>query len=184
MKMVPVVLSAAVASMILTVGNARAETIVFDPGTYYLADSYFGDPVDILVVTVSGGVATFDLTGNDNWTFTVPSPSTPTGDYSGNPYYEAPAFTANWNTATYPYLTFWYASSFGGLTAGSLAGDGNEGETYVFDLFQSDTGPGQVFSVTPLPASWVMMLSGLAALGFVAAHRRRKNDRSAVVVAA
>jgi hypothetical protein len=183
--MVPVVLSAAVASMILTVGNARAETIVFDPGTYYLADSYLGDPVDTLVVTVSGGVATFDLTGNDNWTFTVPSPSTPTGDYSGNPYYEAPAFTANWDTTTYPYLTFWYASSFGGLTAGSAAGDGNAEEIYVFDLFQSSDGPGQVFSVvTPLPESWVMMLSGLAGLGFVAAYRRRKNDRSAVVVTA
>jgi len=36
---------------------------------------------------------------------------------------------------------------------------------------------------TPLPASWTMMLAGLAGFGFVAAYRRRKNAPAAIAAA-
>jgi hypothetical protein len=155
-----------------------AQALTFDPGTYFLAQSFLGAPVDTLKVSVSGGVASFDLTGADNETFSIPSPSKPTGHVMKNkdPYYlAAPPVTASWNSTLFPYITFYKAIDEGGLSVGSKPGDktGN----LLLNLFQSTEGPGQVFNrnlpATPLPSTWLMLLAGLVGLGFVA-HRGSK----------
>jgi hypothetical protein len=155
---------------------ARAETVNFIPGTYYLADGYLDVPVDTLVVTVGGGTASFTLSGADTATFTVPDGVTPTGEDLagyGAPYYYIPTsgVTASWDTSAYPYLTFWSNFEDGGLTAGSVPGD--LGFNYI-DLFESDVGSGQVFTVSgiPEPATWATMLVGLGAVGALSRRRR------------
>ena len=72
-------------------GPAAAEAVTFIPGSYSLAQSDLGHPVDTLDLTVSGGIATFVLTGIDNATFAVPDMSTPAG--------VAPPTPTTWSTA-------------------------------------------------------------------------------------
>ena len=170
------VFSATIAGMSLIGGTAQADTVTFIPGTYYLAESNLGTSVDTLVVSISGGVADFTLTGTDNATFTVPNLATPLGlQFGDSPYFAAPPVTASWDLSTYPYLTFWATPNDGGFTAGSVPGD--TGSNFI-NIYQSTDGTGQVFSLlntTPLPSSWTMMLAGLAGFGFFAVYRRRKN---------
>jgi hypothetical protein len=75
--------AAAIAGLVVADGlafaPAHAETVTFIPGTYYLAEDYLGTPVDTLVVSISGGVAYFSLSGEDTATFAVQNNSTPTG---------------------------------------------------------------------------------------------------------
>lgn len=172
-RLIATVLGATIAGINLTGGAAQAETVTFDPGTYYLAYSNLGPVVDTLTVTVIGGVATFDLTGADSALFTVSSPSTPAGDYVGNPYYIVTPSTANWDTISFPDLTFWYTTSDGGLTVGSQPGD--QGTNFI-DLYQSTPGTGQVFNnATPLPSTWTMLIAGFVGLGFLAYRGTKKN---------
>jgi hypothetical protein len=167
-------LSAAVlgaASVGLLAHSALAETVIFDPGTYNLAESYLGSPVDTLSISIVGGIADFVLTGQDTATFSVTNDSTPAGGGS-NPYFTT--FTGSWDTTAYPYLTFWSTGSLGGVTAGSVAGDSGAN---FFNLFQSTSGTGQVFTLSgvPEPATWAMLLVGFAALGFAGLRSRRKD---------
>jgi hypothetical protein len=167
---------------------AQAITVNFDPGTYFLSDTHLGAPIDTLVVTVSGGVASFVLTGADNYTFSVPSPSTPTGTVDGthnDPYYlvNQTTVTASWDASIYPYLTFYHTGFFGGLSVGNQPGD-PAGSTLLFNVLQSNNGTGQVFNnATPLPATWTMMLAGLAGVAFLAVYRRRKNGYASFAAA-
>ncbi len=162
-----------------TAAPTGAVEIRFAPGVYDLEDYVEGAPVgpptDILTVVVSGGVASFTLSGADDATFSVPDPSTPTGtdiDDDGlfNPYYEIPgsAISASWDTSVYPWLTFWSAGIGGGVTAGSIPGDFGAN---VFDTSGSTIGPSQVFTV-PEPGIWMLMLTGLAGIGVVGRRRR------------
>jgi hypothetical protein len=163
-----------------------AQAVTFYPGTYHLADTFLGAPVDTLAVSVSGGVASFVLSGADSETFSVPSPSTPTGRVLHNdPYYlVAPPVTASWNTTLYPYLTFYRTSDHGGLSITNEPGD-PKGSSILLNLFQSTEGTGQAFSATatPLPASWTLMLAGLAGFGLLL-HRRHRKTNSVALAAA
>lgn len=160
--------------------GVSAQTITFVPGTYYLDDyvenAPVGPPTDTLVVTVSGGVASFVLTGTDTATFTVPDNSIPTGtdiDNDGvfDPYYLIPgsSITTSWDPTTYEYLTFWSASIGGGVTAGAIPGDFGAN---LFDTSGSTVGPSQVFAV-PEPSTWTMFVVGLAIAGALTRWRRR-----------
>ena len=170
--------AAAIAGLVVADGlafaPAHAETVTFIPGTYYLAEDYLGTPVDTLVVSISGGVAYFSLSGEDTATFAVQNNSTPTGDDGngdpGNPYFSvASIVSASWNAADYPYLTFWSTFDAGGVTAGTATGDSG---TNLFDIFQSTDGTGQVFTLSVRePSTWALMLIGFAGLGLASAWR-------------
>ncbi len=163
----------ALAVLALAAAPASA-TIIFNAGTYALAYSDLGAAVDTLTITVSGGVASFALSGEDTETWSLPDIATPDGGGPGNPFFDAtaPSVEANWDTETYPYLTFWSTTSFGGLTIGSVAGGDTGGENLV-DLFQSTLGTGQVYTYVPEPAAWALMLVGFAGLGAAVRSRRR-----------
>ncbi len=174
-------LAAAVGLGLLALASAAAGSVEirFTPGVYYLDDyvpgAPVGPPTDTLTVGVSGGVASFTLSGTDDATFSVPDPSVPTGtdiDDDGlfNPYYQiqGSAISASWDTSVYPWLTFWSAGIGGGVTAGSIPGDLG---VNLFDTSGSTIGPSQVF-VVPEPGTWTLMLTGLAGTG--AAGRRRR----------
>jgi hypothetical protein len=154
-------------------GAQAAETVTFIPGTYSLAETNLGSPVDTLVVTVSAGTASFVLSGADNATFTLPDSSTPTGG-GGNPYYliSSSGGSASWDTTSFPYLVFWSTPSDGGLTADAVSDDSGPSD---FNLFQSTAGTGQVFTVSgvPEPAAWTMMLVGVGCVGAMARSSRR-----------
>jgi hypothetical protein len=149
--------------------SAAAQTVQFVTGTYYLSANFFGTPDDTVTLTVSGGVASFDIVGVDNAAFSISNNSSPNGIlFSNSPYFlttSAAVRTASWDTASYPAITFWDDTSNGGITIGSLPGD--SGSNFI-DVFQSNTGPGQVFTLSaiPEPAVWAMMLSGFAIMGF------------------
>jgi hypothetical protein len=168
----------AVMGSMLPVELALADQIEFDPGTYHLSSSYLGSPTDTLVVSVAAGVASFVLTGADSATFSISSPANPTGYFTSaesqaNPYFQAASLMApSWNSSTYPYVTFFYDDSKGGLTVGTAPGDAG---TNLIDLFQSSEGSGQVFTaVAPLPAALPLFAGGLGLFGFLATGRKRK----------
>jgi hypothetical protein len=164
---------------------ATAAVIHFLPGTYDLDDYVSGAPptapTDTLVVTVTGGIASFALSGTDAASFSVPDDSSPTGtdiDNDGvfDPYYLIPgsAISASWDTSLYPYLTFWSADIGGGVTAGSIPGDLGVNQ---FDTSGSTSGPSQIFAV-PEAGAWTMMVIGVTAVG---AAVRRSSGGSATV---
>jgi hypothetical protein len=163
---------------------AKAERITFIPGTYDLAETNLGPPIDTLVVSISGGIADFTLSGANTATFAVQNNSTPTGDVSGVPgipYYSvASIVSASWSASDYPYLVFWPTRHDGGFTVGTYPGAAG---TNLFNLFQSTEGAGQVFTVTvPEPSTWALMLVGFAALG-LAVRRNSTRGRSSAVAA-
>jgi len=167
-----------VAGCLGAASNAAAvDTVTFIPGTYDLAETYLGAPVDTLVVTVSGGVADFTLSGADNATFSVPNDTAPDSFVFGDdPVYSTSIISESWDTTTYPFLTFWTNGGDGGVTVGSIPGD--EG-TNLFNTFQSTEGSGQVFTATPEPASWALLIAGFAGMG--AAVRRSRAGKPARV---
>lgn len=71
--------------------------------------------------------------------------------------------------------------------SGDTSGFGVKSEFYANTngIFpNSDTGPYQMeVTATPLPASWIMMLTGLAGFGFLTACRRRANGAASPVAA-
>ncbi len=147
---------------------AAASTIIFNPGTYYLADSYQATPDHTLVITVANGVADFTLIGDDpSETWSLPDVVTPYGGGPNDPTFLSTAVSPSWDPAVYPYLTFYANADQGGLEAS----DSEDAD--LFNLYQSNDGPGQVFSVAPEPAAWALMLAGFAALGAVLRGRRR-----------
>jgi hypothetical protein len=148
-------------------GPAAANTITFIPGTYYLAENYGATPDHTLVITVSNGVADFTLIGDDpSETASLPDVATPSSGGADDPTFLSTAASANWDTNTYPYLVFYSTADQGGLEA--------YGDSDIFNLYQSDEGPGQVYSVAPEPAAWALMLAGLFTLGAVLRGRRRQ----------
>lgn len=167
--------AATLAAAMIGAGVANASsTVTFNPGTYYLAYTDFGSPVDTLVVSISGGNADFTLSGSDNETFTVPNNSVPDLVLPGpNPVYDVSSLPSySWDSSAYPYLTFYTNSNGGGMTIGSQPSD--VGSNLV-NLFQSSDGTGQVFSISgvPEPATWLMMLAGLGLAGAALRSRRR-----------
>ena len=164
----------ALAVLALAAAPASAETIIFNAGTYELADTNLGTVADTLTISVSGGVASFALSGQDDETWSLPDIATPDGGGPGNPFFDAttPSVTSpSWDTGTYPYLTFWSTVSYGGLTIGGAAGS-DSGPNLV-NLFQSTPGTGQVYTYVPEPAVWALMLAGFAGLGAAVRSRRR-----------
>ncbi len=86
MKQIKLVAAALLAA---SATSASAAIVTFAPGAYELADIKGDAPVDTLAVSVSGGVASFVLSGADNETFSVPDMSTPSGIVLGDaPYYD------------------------------------------------------------------------------------------------
>jgi hypothetical protein len=149
---------------------AAAEAVTFIPGSYSLAQSDLGPPVDTLDLTVSGGIATFVLTGLDNATFAVPDMSTPAGGGTTNPYYmvDGASVTGSWDKTVFPFITFWDTSLDGGFTIGSQPGESGRN---LVDVFQSAPGTGQVFAFgvsaqsIPEPATWAMVVLGVGLMG-------------------
>jgi PEP-CTERM motif len=169
----------AVALLSVNSGAKAALKVVFIPGTYYLAESYLGPPVDTLSVTISSGTAYFDLSGVDNETFSVPNDSTPTGHVGRSPYYLVSSpVTSSWLGSSYPYLDFWTNAASGGVTAGTLAG--STLGTNLFNTFTSTEGTGQVFTLSvPEPSTWAMMGLGFAGLAFAGYRRAERAAFSA-----
>ncbi|MBV8683496.1 MAG: PEPxxWA-CTERM sorting domain-containing protein [Caulobacteraceae bacterium] len=167
--------AACAAAAVLGASAASASAVVtFVPGTYYLSNSRLGAPTDTLVVSVTGGTADFALSGGDSETFSVPNNSTPDQLVFGNsPVYNVSSLTSySWDGSAYPYLTLYTNSVGGGLTIGSKPSD--TGSNLV-NLFQSTDGSGQVFTISsvPEPASWSLMLAGVALAGATLRSRRR-----------
>lgn len=162
----------AIAAAAMTTGVTTAQAAVsFVPGTYELSDSYLGTAVDTLVVTVSGGVATFDVTGQDTLNFSIVQGAEPTGYISSENFYFDTSSSAVISTSfpsNYTDITFWSTASSGGLTIGT--GPGETSQMYV-DLYQSSVGTAQLFAAVPEPSSWALMIVGTALAG--AALRRR-----------
>jgi hypothetical protein len=155
---------------------AAAPVVTFVPGTYSLAYSEYGPAVDTLAVTVSGGVASFVLSGDDTATFSVPDMSTPDGlvYFSGpNPYYLSASLpSVSFDATANPYLSFFSTLDGGGFNVGD-APDGSGANLFAF--YQVTRGTAQVYSIAgvPEPAAWATMLLGLGVAGGVARRRRR-----------
>jgi hypothetical protein len=155
---------------------AAAPVVTFVPGTYSLAYSEYGPAVDTLAVTVSGGVASFVLSGDDTATFSVPDMSTPAGlVYFGgpNPYYLSASLPAvSFDATANPYLSFFSTLDGGGFNVGDEP-DGSGNNFLAF--YQVTSGTAQVYTIAgvPEPAAWATMLLGLGIAGAVARRRRR-----------
>jgi hypothetical protein len=71
----------------------------------------------------------------------------------------------------------YYDNSFGGVAPNNpCATQNNPCGPYQMEVIGSVSG-------TPLPASWIMMLTGLAGFGLFSAYRRRKNSSAAFAAA-
>jgi hypothetical protein len=167
-----------------TPAKAEAEVVIFIPGTYYLSDEFRAPPVDTLVVSISGGVAEFSLSGQDTATFAVQNNSAPTGYiFPDNPFYSvASIVSASWSASDYPYLTFWSRRSDGGVSVGT---EPDTSGTNLFDTFQSTHGRGQVFTLSvsiPEPSTWAMIVLGFAGLGFLG-YSQNRNGQAATALA-
>jgi hypothetical protein len=172
------------ASVVIWGGAVHAGTYVnFLPGTYLLttdgpsAGSVFQTPDQTLVVTVSGGTASFSLTGAETASFTLPDDAEIATSFALDSvvFSSSSAGSPSWSTATYPYITFWSTADYGGLTIGTIPGDKG---TNVIDNFMSTEGPGQIFSPVPEPAGWAVMLVGVAGLGAALRSKGRTPCRS------
>lgn len=165
-----------IAALMGLAGPAAATEIVhFTPGTYLLSNHNLDAPVDTLVVTVSGGIANFTLTGADSAMFSVPDASIPTQLTSGrDPLYSIPTsgITASWDTTAFPILTFFSTADEGGLEVTSAT-------MTLIDLFQSTQGTGQVFTLTDAPEPMTLALFGAGLAGAAAFGRRRKMAQAA-----
>ncbi len=172
--------SALAAATLACAVSAQAATVTFNAGTYSLAASNLGDPVDTLTITVTSGTAFFKLVGQDNETFSLPDVSAPDALPASSPAFNSPA-DANWDTTTSPWVTFYPTVFWGGLSIGPSPG-GDVGD--LVDLYQSTEGTGQVFtlSTVPEPADWAMMLAGLAGAGGALRLARRRNQTSPAAV--
>jgi hypothetical protein len=74
------------------------------------------------------------------------------------------------------------------LVSGSYTPTSGTGDPLTILLFANGEGGafdeiGLTGLPTPLPASWTMMLAGLAGFGFFAVYRRKKNDSTALAAA-
>lgn len=86
----------------------------------------------------------FTLTGSDTFSFTLASPSTPSGqeteNFFGPVFYYSSVSGFNGSATTFPFLTFYNAANGGGLSVGTKVGDysGDSG-TVTYDLFNVDS---------------------------------------------
>lgn len=158
---------------------AAADIVHFIPGTYYLTNGgLHAPPNDTLVLTVSGGIANFVMTGADNVTFSVPDASVPTmvDNFGPNAYYNIPGstITASWNTALYPWINFYGLNSGYGFDINS--GSGNHPGAVYATTYESSKGSGKLFTLTSTPEPMTVALFG-AGLAGAAAFRGRRAKR-------
>jgi hypothetical protein len=139
----------------------------------------------LLVQPAHATTYSFVLSGADNYSWSLDSNPTPTGISTPNYFYIAnvPGIPAN-------DLSFYSGIIGGGLSAGSQPGDGGSN---IFDLFGEqlftgtlsapqfklgtfafDTDSLTISAETPLPSTWLLMLSGLVGLGFIARSGTKK----------
>lgn len=145
----------------------------------------------------------FTITGTDNFSFTLSSPSTPSGLYIGGfGGIGAPAlyFTDVIVEDAPEVVTFYPASSAGGFSVGSLPGDDAGTVLYNFILGSDEqlyggTTTTPVFAIGSYPllggypstliiskpaaaipeiGTWEMMLAGTGAIGFMIRRRLKK----------
>lgn len=143
-----------------------------------------------LTVLDVGGVAEFTgsvtLPGPPSTTvnvsFDLPDVDAPLGvEVGGSPYFKGSDLTnASWDTSLYPYVTFWSNQDGAGISIGSLPDD-NLADNVYFTDFGSEQyfleGSPSIFTLSsPEPATWAMLLLGVAATG---AGVRRRRARTA-----
>jgi hypothetical protein len=181
------VLIGIVAVLMASVGVARASFIAlqFTPSTYQIIDAFIGGCPNVslpcgvpddstLTVSITGPKADFSTTDsvNPNWDihFTLPNYLQPLGYEPGqSPYYKGAGLTnADWNTAVYPFVTFWSLPDGGAF---SIASSPDENGNILVDFFSTGTNPFSLV-VVPEPAAWTLMILGVGATGGMLRRRR------------
>lgn len=171
-------------------GAAAAWAVNFIPGTYHLSSLGYLSPADETVdVSVSGGVASFTMSGVTAATFSLLDGSAPDKVIYGDDaaYLTSSLISASWPANPYRYLTFWSDNpdDLGGLSIAHYAGANGPLLTTLFTAYDGPSvndGGGQLFALSggpaPEPGTWMMALLGLGGLG--AALRRRRRARSSL----
>ena len=141
----------------------------------------------------------FTISGADNFSFTLASPSNPSGQYTGGLGFPALYFEGVIVQGAPEVVTFYGASNAGGFSVGSLPGD-DEGMVlydfirgYGLQLYQG-TISSPVFAIGSYPllggdpstlvisapeaavpeiATWAMMMSGISAIGLAMRRQPR-----------
>jgi hypothetical protein len=146
---------------------SAAQDVKFIAGTYHLAQSVFGPPSDTLDITVTGGMASFTLSGSPNITWQLPDVVTPDVGGPLEIQFNASSVTSpSWDTVSYPFLFFFATGDSGGVAIGT------DTNIYV-NVYESTEGTGQVFAFVPEPAAWALMLVGFGGLGAALRSRRK-----------
>jgi hypothetical protein len=102
-------------------------------------------------------------------------------EVGGSPYFKGSDLTnASWDTSVYPYVTFWSNQDGAGISVGSLPDDSVADNIYFIDFGSEQyflEGSPSIFTLSsPEPATWAMLLLGVAATG---AGVRRRRARTA-----
>lgn len=181
-------------TLVSTGASAQQTNVDFIPGTYALAETCpnYGDvplsPCDApetyaMVITAQGSLVNVAITGltpgdqGQDASFTVPNDSPPAGfEPGGSPYftvYNNDVTNASWDTAAYPYITFWSTIDGAGIGIGdSPSGDGNN----LTNLFEASQTADEFVLGVPEPESWALMIMGFGMIGLTA---RRRSGRTA-----
>jgi hypothetical protein len=192
-----IALSTIAVAMVMSAAPVRASTLTADGVTYSLTEQVVSSTTNQFTLTITGingpsdtekgrfGVQSFAFTLPSNFSsaaapsgFTFQGGGLSAGGCNGNGGFFC--FVANTtpsgllaanSTLTYTFDVTLSSGSFSGYDPGfKINWDGTNNN---YDLVSKELAP----SVTPLPASWTMMLSGIIiALGFMLYQRRKRDN--------